>query len=101
METQLSLQAIDDEIVICQSLVDKFEKEVSDLEGQISSLTDRIEVLKALDEVLVEGKSKILNSEDLKDLVNERFELAPKIKPLQSSIEHFQTLIRGLHQLKE
>ena len=97
----MSLKAIDEEIEICQSFVDKFENEISEVGNQISSLTDRIEVLKALDKLLTEGKSKMLNNEDLTDLVNERFGLAPKIKRLQSQVEHFKTLIRGLNQLKE
>lgn len=101
MEAQLSLKAIEEEMLICQSLVDKFEKELSEAKSQLSSLTERIEVLKALDKVLPDGKSKILNSEDLKDLADERFELAPRIISLQSKIEHFQTLMRGLNQLKE
>lgn len=101
MQTQLSLKAIDEEISICQSFVDKYEEELTEAKSQLISLTERIEVLKELDKVLPDGKSKRYNSEDLKDLANERMELIPEIKSLQSKIEHFQTLIQGLNQLKE
>ncbi|KAA0944146.1 hypothetical protein FQ087_18655 [Sporosarcina sp. ANT_H38] len=101
METKLSVKAIDEEILICQEFIDKYERELSDKESEVKSLTQRINVLTALNEILPTGKSKTFNSHDLDDLVNERFNAAPVINSINQKIEHFQTLIRGLYQLKE
>lgn len=101
MKKTLDRKAVEEEILICQSIIENYEKELCEARRDMKRISSRFEVLKALDEVLPNGNSKNLNLQDLNDLANKRTKLTPKLSSLQRKIEHFQTLLRGLQQLKK
>lgn len=95
---ELKKEAIEQEIIMCQQLVDRYEGKLEKNRSELAAVDDRLAVLNALEEKL-ESKLKMLNSEDIRNLADKRLELSSEIRRYQGTVSNMQANIRALNEL--
>lgn len=99
-ETLLSIESIDEEIELCKDIISQFQSKLDELTKKTQLLTNRLNVLRAVEEKLPAGSTKQLNSANINMVADERFNLIPEINKQSSNIKHYQQILQTLIELK-
>jgi len=99
-ETPLTVEAIENEIRISEEVINDFEKRLERLTEEYKALTERLIVLRAVNDKIGNNGTKVLVEENIRYIADERFKLIPEIKGKRANIEHYRKIIDKLNEIK-
>lgn len=99
-KVQLSIEAIDDEIKICLDQISHFQTIFDDLRERSKTLTNRIEVLRAISERLPEGGARLMNERNIEAEDQKRLELEQEMSKQIRHIKNYEEILDCLVKLK-
>lgn len=99
-KTLLTITAINEEIELCKDVISQFQTKLDELTEKSKSLSNRLNVLRAVGEKLPEGMAKQVNQANIGIIADERFELLPKISKQSNNIEYYKQILNTVIDLK-
>lgn len=99
-QTTLSSKNVENEINLCEEIIEQFEKSLEELLEKAKQLSGRLDVLRSVETKLPNNSTKALVQANIQMVVDERFALAPEISRQHSHINHYTEILDKLYEIK-
>ncbi|MEG0259181.1 MAG: hypothetical protein RR651_04850 [Lysinibacillus sp.] len=97
---KISVETVDREIERFKGLVNARQEELDKSLELLKSRTERIDVLKTVEERLQDGPPKVIVQKTYQFEADERFKLIPEVNNHEVNIKHYNNIIEKLEELK-
>lgn len=96
----LSIEAVQNEVDICNQFIDENQKKLELLEDQEKELNDRIAVLRAIDEKLPNNAASELTISNIGLVDDELIEVIKEKGKRENNIKHYKEILSKLDEIK-